>query len=673
MRFAVAMCLLAVCGSHVSLAQTEQTTPPPVAAPSSTPPLNTGAPGAPASVPPATTQDTTAPTAVPAPGSTPGSTPAQAGAPVQNPVQVRGSGAGLDANQDQPPPDLQSSGIRLPRDFQIAYPTEIRDGQGSTYIPMDSWIYPALDRLRGLGYLHTSFLGLRPWTRLAVFHMLDRGSIPPSDDSEGNDEAKEIYNAVLEEVGPDLYFTGKHAELDTVYTRFLGIVKTPLNDSFHLGQTIINDYGRPFQSGINNVSGASGRVEAGRATLFVRAEFQHAPSAAGYSTALGTYLSEQIDDIPYSPTLPQATDPVGPIAGITNFRILEATLSYHLFKHEVSFGKSDHWLGPGQGGAFAWSNNADSIYQLQIDRVEPFYIPLLRRVIGPMRYDFFVGTLGGHTQPNHPWVHMEKVSIHPTANLELGFERTVIWGGLGHEPVTLHTFLRSFFSTAGTDVGSKFSIYDPGARFSAFDFSYRLPKLRNWLTLYTDSFSHDDVSPISAPRRAAIRPGLYLSHVPGFPKLDFRVEAASTDCVTSRCTGGNVSGRGQFYFYEAVQQQGTTNKGFLFTDPVGRDDKGGQAWLTYHLSAKDSVQLSYRNVKADKNFIPSTTSLDFTPGGTTQNSGKLDVLKYITPDVAVHLAGQVERWEAPIYMPGRHSDAAVWGEITWYPRKQKQF
>ncbi len=544
----------------------------------------------------------------------------------------------------------------------MPYPVTMRDGHGSTYIPMDSWMYPALDRLHALGYLDTAFLGLRPWTRLSVFHMLDRGKTPGSEDEEGDQEALSIYNAVMAEVGPELYYTGEHAELDTVYTRFLEVVNTPLNDSYHLGQTFINDYGRPYQSGLNNVSGASGRVEAGRFSLFVRGEFQRAPSAAGYSLALGTFLSEQLDDIPYDPTLPQATDPVGPISGITNFRILEADLSYHLFKHEISFGKTDHWLGPGQGGAFAWSNNADDIYSFQIDRIEPFYIPLLRRVIGPMRYDFFVGTLGGHTQPNHPWVHMEKVSIHPTKNLELGFQRTVIWGGLGHEEITLHTFLRSFFSTAGTNIGSKYTRYDPGARFSAFDFSYRLPFMRNWLSLYTDSFAHDDVSPISAPRRAAIRPGIYLSHVPGIPKLDFRVEGASTDCVTSRCGPGS---RGQFYYYEAVQQQGTTNKGFLFTDAIGRDDKGGQAWLTYHLSPQEQLQLSYRTVKADNSSVP---------GGTTQNQAKLDIVKRLAPDVELHLAGQYERWVVPIYGgPSPHHDLGLWGGLTWYPKKAKQF
>src|SRR5580704_14709325 len=37
---------------------------------------------------------------------------------------------------------------------------------GSPYVPLDSWTYPAIERLAALGYIHTEFLGLRPWTRI---------------------------------------------------------------------------------------------------------------------------------------------------------------------------------------------------------------------------------------------------------------------------------------------------------------------------------------------------------------------------------------------------------------------------------------------------------------------------------------------------------------------------
>jgi hypothetical protein len=142
---------------------------------------------------------------------------------------------------------------------------------GSSYVPMDSWIYPALDRLHALGYLDTAFLGVRPWTRLSIAHMLEESADQIQSNTE-NDEARDIYFAVLDEVQPDVDRvdeTGSpHAELESVYSVFRGISGTPLRDSFHLGQSIINDYGRPYESGFNNYSGFSGRGSRPVLTIF---------------------------------------------------------------------------------------------------------------------------------------------------------------------------------------------------------------------------------------------------------------------------------------------------------------------------------------------------------------------------------------------------------------------
>ena len=143
------------------------------------------------------------------------------------------------------------------------------------------------------------------------------------------------------------------------------------------------------------------------------------------------------------------TIPLGPIASKTDGRLMEAYVSAHYLNHEISFGKQDDWLGPGVGGAMAYSNNAENIYAFRINRIEPLNIPLLSRITGPFRYEFLVGPLKGHTYPFDPWMHTEKISLRPTENLEFGFQRTVIWGGKGHEPINLHSFLRSFFSEIG--------------------------------------------------------------------------------------------------------------------------------------------------------------------------------------------------------------------------------
>jgi hypothetical protein len=527
---------------------------------------------------------------------------------------------------------------------------------GSTYVPIDSWIYPAMDRLHAFGEVDTIYLGMRPWTRLSIAHALETASDTITSRSDDSEPCR-IYQAIQRDLKPDVdrlnHSDRGHAEIESIYTRFLGISGVPLRDSFHLGQSIVNDYGRPYQEGLNNVTGFSTRMSSGRFSVYFRGEYQYAPDAIGYSLDLASLLSN-IDGISFAEHPVQDTIPSGPIAPVNRLRVVEANASYLILNHEISFGKNDHWLGPAQGGSFAWSNNAENIYSFQIDRVAPLYIPLLSRYTGPFRYQFFVGSLKGHVYPNSPWVHTEKISFKPTANLEIGFERTVVWGGKGHVPITIHSFLRSFFSLSAGTPAEKFSRNDPGARFGTFDFSYRLPYMRQWLTLYTDSLAHDDVSPISAPRRAGIRPGLYLSHLPRYHQIDFRIEAVNTDPPTRRSNGG------EFLYWEQVQRQGYTNKGSIMGDWIGRESKGGEAWLTYHLSPGEQVQLSYRGAKAAKDFIP---------GGTTQNSFQISAVKHLGKQVALQGFVQYERWKAPIYKPGGQNDVSTALQITWHPHR----
>ena len=531
---------------------------------------------------------------------------------------------------------------------------KVHHAYGSTYIPVDSWVYPALVRLYGLGYVDTMYLGFRPYTRQSVLHMLDasRDSIVESNSEEAQDILVKLDRELAAEVPDAAGQRGTVYGPESYYVRVMGVDGLTLRDSWHLGQTINNDYGRPYEQGINTLLGASSITEFGRFSLYVRGEYQHSPGAPGYNVALAQTLSAQ-DGIAYTGgNLHQATIPTGPIGAVNPFRLQEAVLSFNVLGHEISGGKSDLWLGPGTGGAVSWSNNAEDIYSFRIDRIEPLHIPYLSAIIGPIRYEFVYGSLKGHSDPNHPYVHAEKFSLRPSVNFEFGFERTVIFGGAGHEPVTLHTFLHSFFNTSDTNAAIKSSPQDPGARYSSFDMSYRLPFLRKYVTFVADSISHDDVTPPSAPRRASFRTGLYLSQIPGARKFDFRVEAVDTDPITSRSTDG-------FFVYdEGIQVQGYTNKGYIFGDWIGREGKGGQAWLTYHLSGNEYVQIEYLNKKNDKDFS----------GGTTQNEFKAQLLKrFDHNNLEVNAWVQYEKFKAPIYLPGAQTNGIVAAQLTWFP------
>jgi hypothetical protein len=592
---------------------------------------------------------------------------------------------------------------------------------GSPYIPVDSWVYPAVLRLYSLGFVDNVFLGIRPWTRASVGHMIEEAGarIEDADTGPATSEAEEIYDALIHELsndnqGPCRDAKG-NAQAESFYTVARSISGTPLRDSYHLGSTIINDYGRPYENGFNSYSGASGYATASRFALYVRGEFEAAPSATGYSQALaqalsivdGTTYTDQATDVT-NYFLPQTTIPMGPIASIADGRFIEAYVSAHVLNHEISFGKQDDWLGPGLGGGMAYSNNAENIYSFRINRVEPLSVPLLSRLTGPFRYEFLIGKLRGHdfipnpayvadpspnlanvTNPGDPWVHLEKVSFRPTENLEFGFERTAIWGGQGHGPITIHTFLKSFLSFSSPTSQDKDGRDDPGARFGAFDFSYRLPFVRKWLTLYTDSEVHDDVSPVDAPRRAAYRPGIYLSHVPGVSKLDLRVEAASTDPASSDhpLQHSYPSLYGHFMYWEGIQRQGYTNQGQLFGDWIGREDKGGQAWLTYHLSGNEWFQVGARNQKATKYFIPGSTTQTIppnshecpvttpclAPGGTTLNDINFQIAKRIGKEFEVNGNFVLEHWKAPIYLLGQQTVTTTTIQLTWFPERKVSF
>lgn len=562
---------------------------------------------------------------------------------------------------------------------------------GSPFLPVDSWIYPAVWRLHALGYVDDVFLGMRPWTRANVGRMMEeagaRLETAGGENAPTAAEAEEIYDAINHELLPDMEGPCRAARgevrIESAYSVARMISGTPLRDSFHLGSTIINDYGRPYENGYNSFSGISGYATAGRFTLYVRGEFQSAPSAAGYPLALAQTLSTSVDGI--SPFInpvtnlpyPQATIPMGPIGTTTQGRYLEAYVSGQVLNHVISFGKMDEWLGPAQGASFAYSNNAENTYAFHINRIEPLHVPLLSRLTGPFRYEFLLGALRGHTlvpnpayeaspsptihnviTPGDPWFHVEKISLKPTPNLEFGFERTALFGGEGHSPVTLHTFLKSFFSLSAGSGSEKAGRDDPGARFASFDASYRLPFVRNLLTFYTDGEVHDDLSPIDAPRRAAWRPGLYLTHVPGVPKLDVRFEAAMTDPSISN------SQKGQFMYWEDIERQGYTNQGQLFGDWIGREDKGGQAWITCHLSGNEWLQLSARNQKAAKDFIP---------GGTTLNDVGLQAVKRLGRDLEINGSFVYERWNAPVDLPGRQTVTTTNIQVTWYPERKTNF
>jgi hypothetical protein len=512
-------------------------------------------------------------------------------------------------------------------------------------VELDSWIYPAIERLAALGYIDSTFLGMRPWTRAECAQLVGEAG---SNIEEGTATRGDIYSLYLalqsEFQGDSDALAGAAGEstahLESVYAGVTGISGPPLNDSYHFGQTIINNFGRPYQEGFNSYDGFSGYATAGRYTFYVRGEYQHAPSAPAFSLPVRQFIST-VDENP----LQAAT----PIATVNQFRLLDTYVSATAANWNFSFGKQNLWWSPDYGSAMIFSDNAEPIYMFRASRIVPFTLPwIFGRVLGPMKIDAFFGKLSGNDFPPRPLIHGEKVSFKPTKNLELGFTRTAELGGVGR-PLTPAAVFNSYISVHASNTYAANA--NPGKRTGGFDFNYRLPFVRDWLTIYTDSLSSDDASPFSAPRRAGINPGIHLVRFPKIPKLDLRVEGVNTNTPSS--------GRGgHLIYWDIFYHDLGTNKNNLIASWIGRDGTGIQAWSTYRFGARNDLQFGYRHV---------TVSGDFIPGGETINDGSVKFDWWLHQNADISAGVQYEKWLAPILAPSAQTNWTSTVGVTFWP------
>jgi len=535
---------------------------------------------------------------------------------------------------------------------------------GSPYVPLDSWIYPAMERLAGLGLLSDEFMGMRPWTRGECARLVNEAGEQLPDVGAGNGEASKLVEALQREFRSETESLAGDVpgafRLESLYSRTEHISGRPIFDGYHFAQTQINDFGRPYGEGWSTVNGFSAYATQGRWVAYVRGELQTAPGAPALPLAAQQNIL-RTDQLP-----PSTVPPDGSQSAVSQVQLLDAYVGMNLSNWLISFGKQSLWWGPGDGGPMMFSDNAQPINMFRINRVSPLKLPTILGWLGPIRAEFFLGQFAGHevllTPSNliaqfgqalnpQPFINGQKLNFKPTRNFEFGLSRTTVYGGPGY-PLTMHTFFRSIFSTA--NFGTFQTPLKPGDRRSGVDFSYRLPGLRNWLTFYGDGFTEDQYSPIGYADRSIWHAGLFLARVPLVPKLDVRVEGVYSD----NPLGGKI-GPGYFYF-NSTWIDGYTNTGDLLGNWIGRAGQGAQAWTNYWFSSRNRLQFNFRHQKISQQFLPG--------GGSLTDAGIRGDF-WLRSNLSVSASVQYERWLVPVIQPTQSQNVTAAVEILFQPQK----
>ena len=547
-----------------------------------------------------------------------------------------------------------------------------RANMGSPFVPLDSWVYPAMDRLIALGFIQSAMVDSRPWTRFECARLLaEAGDRLEFEAQPSSSEATRVYSSLVQEFRDDIEIPGgdnTRASLESLYTRLSGISGQPLSQGYHydFGQTIINDYGRPYEEGFNNSTGFSAWATESRFVVYASGEFQHAGSAPAMSSA----ARQAIGDTQVIPTPAATTTPP-----IDRFQLLDAYAGMTISNWQLTFGKQSLWWGPGAGGPMMFSDNAAPIPMFRVSRVSPFALPGPLKRFGPITLEFFLGQLSGQNfiaaqttsdvpaySPEllgswaspvspQPMISGERFSFKPTPNVEFGFALTTIFAG-GDVPFTMHTYIKSIFSAGNT--AAPWFPGAPGDRRSGFTLSYRLPLLRNWATFYADGFADDQFTPVAYWDRSAWTGGLYISHLPKIPKLDLRLEGVYSDVPA-----GGAIGNG-FFYYNGRERMGYSNDGNLIGSWIGRDGQGAQVWSNYWFTPKNRIQFNFRHEKVSQQFLPG--------GGSLTDFGVRGDL-WFQNGVGVTSTFQYERYLFPVIQPGAVRNITASVELQIQPQK----
>ena len=532
------------------------------------------------------------------------------------------------------------------------------DAIGSTNVPMDSFIYPALERLSTMGLIPSQMVSIRPWTRKECLRQLHEAeeAIANADPEDARvPEARRLFADMARELEPPRgqSLPPKEATLDSAYVRVGTIDGPAITDSYHFGQTWINDYGRPLARGTSGITGYTLHAGYGRFFFFNREELQRGPATPAI-TASESALFFQLDNTISSGFAPNfyPVTPAGP--AYWRVRPLELYAGVAFGGSALSFGKQQLYWGPSSMGPWSFSSNAEPTYNLRLIATRPYALPFVPS-LGTVRYDLVFGRLSGHKYPARPYFNGVKVDFNFVNTLEMSFTRWSLLWGEGH-PITFGSLWNNIKSTRSTGCGGDPDAYgnrcDPGDRKSDWDFRLHVPGLKNYLTLYADAYADDEPNPIDNPRRVAWSPGFLLARLPGLPHVDLRVEMASSEAL-SQDEGGKR------FFINEQYRDANTNKGFLLGNAIGRDARAFQYESTYWQSARTTYTAGFRQTKGSENFLP---------GGSTISDAYVKGGFGLGEQWSAQFYSQYERFLIPAMMAGVHHNVSGWFQMTWRPK-----
>ncbi len=480
----------------------------------------------------------------------------------------------------------------------------------SPTLPLDSFVYPAIEKLEGLGLVASSLQGSRPWTRREAARLVQAIAAEPQGQSAP--VVREILRALRRELAEELK---EIASGDIAPASYVKPLRSARLQAAHQDAALsflprsnarqsALDYNR---QGLEYGDGANGQVAFAADARFGRHFLLSARPLLEWQEEGGEAIS-----------------------------LLEGKAALTLGPFEVSAGRQSLWWGQGRHGSLVLTNNAKPLDMLRITNPSPALLPWIFKYLGPFRFDVFWSQLESERVVPDPYFAGLRFNFRPLPWVELGASRGVIFGGEGRPDLD---FIEYLTILGGENLSGE---ADTSNSVAAIDARVVLPFLWN-AEIYGEMGGEDEADLGFLPfiSQKAYLGGIYLPRIEPSGRASLRLEYA--DLTVKR-------GESTTWYRHSIYRSGYTYEQKVLGHHVGGGATDLFGELTLFLPGGWNLQLEldyekrgYDQPVFEKHLQPAF-ELAWSSGGKLRISGRyaldfVDNLNFIPGnDETFHLA-----------------------------------
>jgi hypothetical protein len=392
----------------------------------------------------------------------------------------------------------------------LAFPPSSAFAASSVNVPLDSWVYGALDRLEGYGLIDSALSGTKPYSRLEVARLLAE-AMKKWDEAEARNKPsgfgeadlipslmerfKRDFKRELIEIGvlegsksPSFLKPVDEVILKYVFQTDNPVVRPQIpnvNPPTQVIYPIYNNDGIVYQKGNN----FSSEIE-GEGGLWNHFSLYYRPIFKAFEDQ-----NPQVD-------------------------LEKGYLKLEGLNLELEAGRDSLWWGPGYNSGLLMTNNARPFDLVKLSSPQPFSLPF----IGLFKFNVFLTQLdyGGPTQESpsqigKPTLYGLHLDFKPHPMFEMGFSQITIFGGEGRKALSLVDYAKILYSRTNND--SKLA----SNQMLDVDFSFLWPDFHRILPVFR-SFKLYGEWMVDDPTQWAYLIGLCMNDLLLAGRADLRLE-----------------------------------------------------------------------------------------------------------------------------------------------------